>query len=152
MTIKAYRRIVSDTSCAFDTRDQGFHQRRIAHEDAERCHTDQHGVCGGLHEAEMLEVLSATPATSPKRRDSRSISIRVHRTALRHLIVSTSNAESVELVEDASELSARASSNKRKLTVTSSTSSQRRRRCDPALWTCAMPSPTRTRMTRSQRP
>ena len=55
-------------------------------------------------------------------------------------------------LKDASELSARASSNKRKLTVTSSTSSQRRRRCDPALWTCAMPSPTRTRMTRSQRP
>ena len=26
MTIKAYRRILSDTSCAFDTRDQGFHQ------------------------------------------------------------------------------------------------------------------------------
>ena len=59
VTIKAYRRIVSDTSCAFDTRDQGFHQRRIAHEDAEGCHTDQHGVSGGLHEAEMLEVLSA---------------------------------------------------------------------------------------------
>ena len=57
MTIKAYRRIVNDTSCAFDTRDQGFHQRRIAHGDAEGCHTDQHGVSGGLKEAEMLEVL-----------------------------------------------------------------------------------------------
>ena len=52
MTIKAYRRIASDTSCAFDTRDQGFHKRRFAHEDAEGCHTDQHGVSGGLHEAE----------------------------------------------------------------------------------------------------
>ena len=30
-----------------------------AHEDAERCHADQRGVSGGLHEAEMLEVLSA---------------------------------------------------------------------------------------------
>ena len=43
----------------FDARDQGFHQRGIAHEDAEGCHTDQHVVSGGLHETEMLQVPSA---------------------------------------------------------------------------------------------
>ena len=35
----------------------------------------------------------------------RIISIRIHRTALRHPIVSTSNTESVEVGEDASEMS-----------------------------------------------
>ena len=30
-----------DTSCAFDGRDQGSHQRGTVHEDAEGCHTDQ---------------------------------------------------------------------------------------------------------------
>ena len=37
--------------------------------------------------------------------DSRIISICVHRTVHRHPVVSTSNAESVEVSEDASELS-----------------------------------------------
>ena len=84
----------------FDAGDQGSHQRGSAHEDAEVCHTDQQG--GGLHEAEMLEVLRGA---TQERRDSRIISIRVHRTALRHPILSTSNAESVEVGEDASRLS-----------------------------------------------
>ena len=35
MTIKAYRRIVSDTSCGFDTRDEGFQNQRKAHDDVE---------------------------------------------------------------------------------------------------------------------
>ena len=33
-----------DTTCACDGRDQGSHQRGIAPEDTERCHTDQRGV------------------------------------------------------------------------------------------------------------
>ena len=71
---------------------------------AQGCHTDQQGVSGGLHEAEMLEVLSGRTdfCYISKAESSR---IRVHRTALRHPIVSTSNAESVEVGEDASELS-----------------------------------------------
>ena len=59
MTIKACNKIAKETSdvasrCnqhvilhVLDARDQGLHRRGIAHEIAEGCHTDQHGVLGG---------------------------------------------------------------------------------------------------------
>ena len=54
-----------------------------------------------VREQSMLHLRGATQ----ERRDCRIGSIRVHRTALRHPVVSTSNAKSVEVGEDAFELS-----------------------------------------------
>ena len=51
------------------------------------------------------QILLHLRGATQERRDSRIISIRVHRTALRHRSDSTSNAESVEVGEDASEFS-----------------------------------------------
>ena len=50
------------------------------------------------------QILSHLRGAKQERRDSRISSIRAHRTALRHPVVSTSNAKSVEVGEDASEL------------------------------------------------
>ena len=47
------------TKCAFDVRDQGFHWQGTAHEDAEECHADQHGMPRGGVRGRELEVLSA---------------------------------------------------------------------------------------------
>ena len=126
-----------DTSCAFDAGDQRSHQRGIANEDTERCHTDQRCVPreGARCERQLrFSARDQTSVTSPMRHpraskkqghslatssrsascslrgrethaDNRIISIRVHRTALRRPVVSTSNAESVEVGEDASDLS-----------------------------------------------
>ena len=99
-----------------------------------------------VHEAELLRTSACkqTSVTSPRCRtgvprksghdegDSRTISIRVHSTVPRHLVVSTSNAESVEVSEDASELSRvrEPARSRRSSLFTGSTSSQRSR-CNP---------------------
>ena len=62
-----------------------------------RCYT---GTCRVARQI-VPHLISSTQ----ERRDSRFLSLRVHRTALRHPIVSTSNSESVEVGEDASEMS-----------------------------------------------
>ena len=54
-----------DTSCAVDGTDQGSHQRGIAHEDAERCHTDQRGVPRQRHL--RFSARDQTSVTSPVR-------------------------------------------------------------------------------------
>ena len=51
------------------------------------------------------QILLHLRGNTQERRHTRISSTRAHRTALRHPIVSTSNAESVEVREDASELS-----------------------------------------------
>ena len=95
-----------------------------------------------VHEAELFEgsqranrpLLRLRGATRECREsqgmtegDSRSISIRVHRTVPRHPVVSTSNAESVEAGEDASELNRlrEPARSRRSSLFTGSTSSQR---------------------------
>ena len=100
-----------------------------------------------VHEAELLEdlkranrlLLHLRGATQECResqgmtkKDSRIISIRVHRTAPRHPVVSTSNGKSVEVGEDASELSRlrEPARSRRSSSFTGSTSSQRSR-CNP---------------------
>ena len=124
--------LARDTSCAFDGRDQGSHQRGTAHDDAEGCHTgqrcppregarderhlmfsarDQTSVTSPMRRTRVPRKSRRSPVTSPRstssstQADNRIISIRVFRTALRHPFVSTSNAKSVEVREDASESS-----------------------------------------------
>ena len=95
----------------FDAVDQGSHQRGSGYEDAEGCHTDQQGVAAESHEAEMLEVLSARtdPVTSPTcytgtPRQPNQLDTRTPQLSV-ILSCPTSNTESVEVGEDASELS-----------------------------------------------
>ena len=149
--------LARDTSCASDAGDPGPHQRGIAPEDSERCHTDQRcapreGARGESHlrfpareqtfvtspmrhprpsrkRGPLPATSSRSASSSPRRRetqaDNRTISIHVHSTAPRHPVVSTSNVESVEVGEDASELSCP----RRSSPSTSSRNSQRRGGC-----------------------
>ena len=104
----------------FDGRDQGSHQREIAHE---KCRKMPHRSTWRAQKrctrqsCLRISACNQTSVTSPRchtgmpcksgitKGDSRIISTRVHRTVPRHPVVSKSNTESVEVGEDASELS-----------------------------------------------
>ena len=100
--------LARDTSCAFDGRDQGSHQRGTAHDDAEGCHTGQR--CAPREGARdekhlMFSARDQTSVTSPMRhtrvpRKSRRSPVTRPRSAS-----SSPRAKSVEVRQEASESS-----------------------------------------------